>query len=174
MSKFSTKVSVTGLRDCMRRVAKLKRGVRNKLIRKAMSKSTQPLAKAAKSRAPKRFGLLQKSLGRKMKTYSKSGTVVAIVGPRSGFQRPVPGRGKNGKRRVANPLYYAHLVEKGTRPHSLGKGSRLRGKKARQSGAMHPGARPRPFLGPAWRAGRAKVESTFRNELWAGIQQESK
>ena len=52
--------------------------------------------------------------------------------------------------------FFAWWVERGTQPHSLKKGSRLGGhgrsaeRLARQSGGMHPGTDPDPFLGPAY------------------------
>ena len=63
-------------------------------------------------------GLLRKSLGYKVKTYTKTGTAVAVCGPRKGFREQigVVSRGKDkGKPIFADPQKYAHLVENGTR-----------------------------------------------------------
>lgn len=58
---------------------------------------------------------------------------------------------KRGKSSRSN----AHLVEFGTRPHAVGKGSILevfkRSKAVKkQVGPMHPGSRPQPFMRPAF------------------------
>lgn len=62
---------------------------------------------------------------------------------------------KNKRKRGKSSRSYAHLVEFGTRPHAVGKGSILevfaRSKaKKKQVGAMHPGSPPQPFMRPAF------------------------
>lgn len=58
-----------------------------------------------------------------------------------------------------NPRAYAHLVEYGTQPHAVGKGSDIEitrglGKVfvglGKQTGAMHPGTSAQPFMRPAF------------------------
>lgn len=54
---------------------------------------------------------------------------------------------------VRNPRSYAHLVEFGTAPHTVSKGSKLKGRyqvRALQYGIQHPGAKPHPFIRPAF------------------------
>lgn len=79
---------------------------------------------------------------------------------KDGSGRPVQHRAvvtiskAKGKRGVS-PRSYAHLVEFGTRPHSLGKGSMLdpfrrSAKVKNQHGATHPGTAPQPFMRPAF------------------------
>lgn len=77
----------------------------------------------------------------------------------------VVGTGRNARR-------YAHLVEFGASPHTVGKGSALKkkGKKAAaQFGILHPGHAPRPFMRPAWDTKQAEaakqVETVARREL---------
>lgn len=71
-----------------------------------------------------------------------------------------------------NPRRYAHLVEFGVAPHAVGKGSKLKKKgkaAANQTGIMHPGHAPRPFMRPAWDSKQAeaakKIETVTRAEL---------
>jgi hypothetical protein len=71
---------------------------------------------AVKANAQKvrRFGLLAKSIGQKVKTYPEA--VAAIVGPRSKkiWEKGVRVRGKHkGEAVKIRPSYYAHLVERG-------------------------------------------------------------
>lgn len=168
-----------------------KRGTRSRILRRAVSKASTPIMQDARRGAAKETGALKLSMGRRMRTYP-SGTVLAIVGPRTGFKRV--GRGKKGTRKADArlmgkfmaagrkgkprlPHKYAHLVEFGTRPHALGKGSRhpanvRRGEKPIQHGRMHPGARPKPFMRPAWDHGRQQAQQTIARVVMEGIQQE--
>lgn len=61
------------------------------------------------------------------------------VGPDSGFE-------KGGRK----PVKYAHLVEFGTAPHFQPK-----------RGVQHPGAKPTPFMGPAYLQTREEVVKRF-------------
>lgn len=97
-------------------------------------------------------GLLRKSLGYKVKYYTRTGSAVAICGPRSRFrvQIGVVSRGpRKGQPVFANPQKYAHLVELGTR---------------------HSGARP--FLKPAGRTGLEVTLATLRSEIAAAMREE--
>lgn len=71
----------------------------------------------------------------------KRKTVVSMV---TGKRSQMAATYKNGKR-TEKPSKYAHLVEFGTRPHVF----QVRTRKGIESFA-HPGARARPFLGPAF------------------------
>lgn len=99
-------------------------------------------------------GLLKKSLGQKVKTYAKSNTVVAIVGPRKGFRKRIGTitRGKNkGQPVYADPVKYAHLVELGTRHSS-----------------------PKPFLRPASNVGARTMAAVMRSQTAIAIQEASR
>jgi HK97 gp10 family phage protein len=71
-----------------------------------------------------------------------------------------------------NPRRYAHLVEFGVSPHSVGKGSVrvAKGKKlANAVGIKHPGHKARPFMRPAWdgkkEEAKKQIEIVARREL---------
>lgn len=69
--------------------------------------------------------------------------------------------------------WFAHLIEFGTRPHSLSKGATLRRRRSGlKPGAMHPGTPARPTLGPALRANRRwilkRIRKAVRQALWRG------
>lgn len=114
----------TGVADVMRRLRALPDKLQRKVKRKALEKATKPTLLAARRLAPKESGLLKKSVARKTATYKASGTIVAMIGPRRGMKRMVTREGRRWPR-YADPVHYAHLAEYGTRPHALGKGSRL-------------------------------------------------
>lgn len=98
--------------------------------------------------------------------YRKNKTAVAIVGPRFSMVR-------HYRNRMRRPFKYAHLVEGGTAPHFVGKGARRSTRKAkridqrgnvrierygaREFGTIHPGARPEPFMRPAFDANKRTV-----------------
>ncbi|MFN0133425.1 MAG: HK97-gp10 family putative phage morphogenesis protein [Phycisphaerales bacterium] len=68
------------------------------------------------------------------------------------------------------PRNYAHLVEYGTRPHHVGKGSKL--SKGKASGLLHPGARPRPYMRPAYDAKSAEARQLVERVVKAEFVKE--
>jgi hypothetical protein len=141
----SVKVDTSGLRglasDARRRTMTVR----------AVGAGARVVAKAAKPLAPRRAahgGTLKRSLGSKAGKGRRGKTIAfAVVGPRKSVERTIP-RGRKAVRVV--PFFYAHLAEKGTRPHGLG------------GGRKHPGARPRPFLRPAWLRAAKVAKGTRR------------
>jgi hypothetical protein len=119
---FKVGITLEGDKALRDAFSTLKRSLQKKHLRKAMNAAGKQLLWAVRGRTPKRTGLLYKSLGRKVKTY-KSGIVVAIVGARVGFRKPVGVRQKPGVVRgvprkagepiFADPTKYLHLVEGG-------------------------------------------------------------
>jgi HK97 gp10 family phage protein len=90
-----------------------------------------------------------------------------------------------GKSTKVVPSNYVHLVEFGTRPHSLGKGARAKRKaskwgreraakpaKAGAAGNKHPGAKAKPFLRPAMRAAKKEAGQVALERLGKEIQKE--
>lgn len=128
--------------DAIERTAK-KRAITLKAV-KAGAKLVQATAKA---RAPrrKRSGALRQSLGIKAVKGSRGKTLaLAVIGARSKVVKRYKGK-------TIKPSKYAHLVEKGTKPHMVGK-------------RRHPGAKAQPFLKPALdsnkvAAGRAMLDT---------------
>jgi len=88
-------------------------------------------------------GTLAKALTIKRKANSSRANPVHQVGPDAGVEKWT----RFGFRR---PVKYAHLLEFGTAPHYQPK-----------RGVMHPGTRPRPFLGPAYFQTRDEVVRRF-------------
>lgn len=139
-----------------------------KILRKQAKLALKPMLSTARRHAPKRSGLLRKSLGIQVKAYANA--LWAAVGVRHGF-RAVITDPKTGGQILADPVKYAHLVELGTRPHSLGRGARMprtgakAGTKAAagkyRPGAMHPGTPPRAFMRKAFEAHRESAARDF-------------
>jgi HK97 gp10 family phage protein len=81
-----------------------------KVMRQAINAAATPVLKAARSNAPRDKGVLLAGLAKKVKTYSKSMTIVGLIGP---ISRSAP---------------HAHLVEKGTEPRTQKKTGRYTGR----------------------------------------------
>jgi HK97 gp10 family phage protein len=144
-------VEVAGL---IKQVGLMDTKLRRKILRKAVTNAARPMIKAAKSNLAKlaRTGLLSLSIGNKVKVYPRTITAVAIVGARYGFKSKkytAIKSGLTGKTRRADPIRYAHLVERGTK-HS----------------------RAFPFLRPAYAATKQDAMRIIKQELWDGIKAE--
>lgn len=108
----------------------------NKSIAPAWRRATTPVTKEIKRgykniRMPYSTGLLAKSIGKRQKTYRRSGTVYCGIGPRSGFQRKIGVRKRSLKSAfksgsttqdiMQDPRKYAHLIELGFFHHKSGR-----------------------------------------------------
>lgn len=158
------KARLDGVEKAWRALDTLKQGVRNKIKRKALTKGSQIVTRAAKANAPKESGLLRKSLSYRIRAYRRSGLVVAYIGPRLGFKAVYKGRNRD-------PIYYAHILERGrgavvpqkARLLSEGKPGRVFGRKVKAV----PGTR---FLERSFRSTKAQVEAAMLAELKAGVE----
>ncbi len=155
---------------------------RRQVAVKAVKAAAKPVQQAAKSLAPKRqgSGALKQSIGIKAEKGSKGQTIAfAVVGPRKKVEKVITPPGSRKAKKVV-PAYYAHLVEKGTRPHRVGKGSKL-GRKGKadklQTGKQHPGAKAKPWLLPAWNSTQTRSlaagQAAFGSELQKQIAKEA-
>lgn len=159
--------SLPGL-DAIEKAAK-KRAITLKAV-KAGAKLVQ---RAAKGNAPRRSGALKQSIGTKGVKGSRGKTLAfAVIGARMKVEKTFKGK-------LIRPGKYAHLAEKGTRPHSLIKrekgavGKALRALKiAAGLGKKHPGARAHPFLKPALDSCRVAAQSAMLQTLAVEIQKE--
>lgn len=140
-------MAVRGNRDAARALRELARYVSTPL-NAASRFALQPALKAAKAKVGSipfddSTGALQASLTIKKKARSSKLNPVHQVGPDSAFR-------KGGRR----PVSYAHLVEFGTAPHYQPK-----------RGVMHPGAKPTPFLTPAFHETKTEVVKRFGQKI---------
>ena len=172
---------IEGLDKVLAKLNSLARqSTRSKILRKAVNAASRPMLAEAKTTVPVGDGWLKRSLGLRIQTYRNTGAVVAVVGPRTGFQRnkrtgqkTLTAYGsKLRARTVSRPTYYAHLVEFGTQPHSVSRGGKR--KRPLQGARLHPGAKARPFLRPAFEAQKTAAMETLRSVILAGIEAELK
>ena len=165
---FAFKGELTGLDDVFRSFRGIKRNVRTRILRRAVSKAARLILKDAKARVATRTGLLKKSLGIKVKTYRQSGVVVAIIGPRTGFKRHVTL--PDGTIEVENPTVIAHLVEKGRQAVFI-KTAKILSNGTIFFGTKVAAVPARPFLRPAFDANKSAAENIIREEVRQGLQE---
>lgn len=130
-------------------LASVKPAVVRQAVRSALITATSPLiADAKRAVHESESGALKRSIGRKVKTYPSTGSVVCAIGPRSGFKTTF--QTKRGRKVLRNPTKYAHLVEGGTKSHAIPGWKK-----------PHPGARPKPFIEPVYKAQQQAVQAVF-------------
>lgn len=144
------------------KLSSLSRAIRSRILRKAMRAGAKIVHAQLKRNAPRRLGALRASIAIRIKTKRRGGVTYAVIGPKRRF------KGRKGSKIAGKnvlPTKYAHLVEKGTKPHSL----RKRGSADGAVGKMHPGARPKPFISPAWESTRDAAVAAIRSAIEDGI-----
>jgi hypothetical protein len=150
---------------------------RRSITLKAVKAAAKIIAPAAKARAPRQNvrggGGLRQAIGIKAIPGRKGkSTALCVVGARMRVVKMIrPPRGTKLVKQIPGAI--AHLVEKGTAAHSISRGaSRGRGnpRKATSHPINHPGARPHPFLAPAWAASHAAALDAARKVLAEEIQ----
>jgi hypothetical protein len=132
----------------------LRKTLVSRILRKAVTEAGRVVRTAVKGNADtfRRTGGMAKAIGIKVKTYSERKTAVAIVGPRSKWQRElgVRTRGKHrGETIVYRPSKIAHIIERG--------GRRTRAK---------------PFLKAALDSTQGQYLDTLSNALRRAIEQQ--
>jgi len=170
MPRASIKFDVSSLRSVLDQLKSIDKKVRTKTLRTALNAGSKIILDSAKSKVPTLYKILKKSLGRKTKVFQAKGFGYAIVGPRRKMGVMIDGVERT-------PTKYAHLVEYGTAKHPTTKGivtSAVLLKKIKSIqnfalvGKPHPGARPRPFLRPAWDENKAQVLKVMEDILRDG------
>jgi len=149
----SQNFAITNRPEVRQALSAIPDALKNRVMAKAVDKALAPVVKAARSNAPKRSGLLKKSMRKKVKKYP-SGVVFGAAGP----DRDTIGT-YNGKK--AWPNKYAHLVERGTQGHEQPK--------------LHKftkGAKPAWYLREAWYATKQAVVGIFTATVQTELEKE--
>src|SRR5215510_12224034 len=109
-----------GLDAFLAKLKTLKQSTQNKVLRPAIKKASQLVAKSVKPLVPVgATGNLKRSI--KAFVAMQGGVVVGLVKAQSFFRRRVKGQEASVK------VGYGLIVEGGAKPHSVAAGSRLRG-----------------------------------------------
>lgn len=160
MSAKGVDIHIIGDKDLIKRLEFLTPSIRKKVLRPAVTAASRPIRQAAKASVPVRFGALKKSIDLKAKSYKE--TAVAIVGPKTG--QSATGVNLFGQSGRIVPTQYAHLVEKGTKPHVIRTG---RGRKVIW---MHPGSPPTRFMQKALSSQATHASGILNRKIAEGIE----
>ena len=166
-------VSIQGMDAVIAAFRELTGNKANAKIAVAMKYAMAPLFDAVKIKAPikrkgETLGLLKKSIGIKVKTMGRRGQkkVVGMVGPK------LRNKLMTAAGRTVKPYLYAHLVERGTAPHSLKARNSTKLKnfvgpvKSRKTiNKLHPGAVAKPFMKPALDSTGTQIYTRFCEKI---------
>jgi len=108
-------IELKGTRELLNSINKLPFQLQKSAEVAVLRAGAKPINKAAKGKVPSDSGLLKKSLG--INVAKVKGITSARVGARKGWRSEVV---RNGKKVIADPSKYSHLVEYGT-SHSSAK-----------------------------------------------------
>lgn len=143
---------------------KLPKRITKKIIRSVLRKASRPIILAARSKVPKEFRVLEKSIGTNFIKGTRSGKEIIKIGPRHGKKQRHDG-------------WYAHLVEFGTESHTI-KADPLvfsaNGDLIFVSAVTIPSIAPQPFMGPAFDATATKALKVMAKTLGETIEKEAK
>ena len=144
MPRAAVSFKFEGVDKLIKKLERLPGATQRRVIRPAVSLAATPIVSAAKRHLPGKgknaSGTLRKSIGKRVHTGKRTGTVTAFIGVRKGIVGTF-----NGRKR--NPRLYAHLVEFGT-VHSA----------------------PRPFLRPAMTSAGPQAQAKLAARLRSGIE----
>lgn len=166
---------VLGLKDVVDVLDSLPTKIANQAVRRALYAGGKVIAEEAKGMVQIRTGALRKSIVVEPgKSRERNQIMMKVTIARRSFKLIngviTKNKKKKGERAYRKgdiyPRNYAHLVEWGTKPHSLGKGSKRKyAIVGMQHGAWHPGAVPKPFLRPAYASKREEAVRVFAERL---------
>ena len=183
-SVINGKPIIVGLEDVQQSLRDLGKRLSTNVVRRGLLAGAGVIRDEARRLAPVRTGALRKSIVSQTKGRGYDGTgptehVAVVTIAKKAYQQTATGKIRGVKKSdfkkkqgLIKPRQYAHLVEFGTRPHSLKKGDQLaRGRRPHvQTGpANHPGATAKPFMRPAFDTKKQEAirvfAATVRTEL---------
>lgn len=144
------RAELKGARELEAALRELPRRIGKGAIRRALKKAAQPIADDAKGKVPVRTGLLQEKIQIGARLTRRQRRARGRVGDRNQVDVFI-GIGLGG--------WHAHLVEFGTGP------------RVQKSTGRFVGQMPaRPFMRPAWEAGKNRALDDFARLLWIEIE----
>ena len=156
-------LKLRGAKEMARLLRKLPKRVTAKILKRVLRKASRPVIIAAKARVPKKFRVLEKSIGSSFLRTRKPRKEVIKIGPRTG-------------KKALNNGWYGHLVEFGTKSHTIKADPlvfSIDGDLKFVSQVTIPSIAPQPFLGPAFKATPKKALQIMGNELGPLIEKEA-
>jgi HK97 gp10 family phage protein len=151
------KIKVEGLKEIQAALQDLSKATAKNVVKRVLLKRAQPIVEAARTRAPVRTGKLRDAIIAQARG-GNAGKAAFAEAMRGGASRVEAGRAAREANRAAGSTvevvigphdgaFYASLVEFGT-AHSS----------------------PKPFLRPAWDAGKMQVLDGVGDDMWAEIK----
>jgi HK97 gp10 family phage protein len=151
------KIKIEGLREIHAALQDLSKATARSVVKRVLLKRAQPIVEAARARAPVRTGRLRDSIIAQARG-GNAGKAAFAKAMRGGASRAEAGRAAREANRVAGSIvevvigphdgaFYASLVEFGTQHSS-----------------------PKPFLRPAWDAGKMQVLDGVGDDMWTEIK----
>lgn len=128
----------------------------------ALRKAADVIVAQQRALAPTRSGKLRASIVASEGSAPKYASLVGVSRSRQAGEFVVISAGNSVVR-------YAHLVEFGTRRHSLAKGASLDKGLLQDRGPIHPGARRRDFFFAGYRAARSRARGVINKQLRANV-----
>lgn len=141
---------ITGSDELIKKLSGMERKVQQKILKKANSKAIRPVIQAAKRGARPTSRTIAKSIGMRQSKYQGGQIHTVVAGVRNlasvASVRPQVHFVTGGwSYRRHDPRHTAHLVEKGTKAHTI---VIPRFKMI----VRHPGTKAKPFLEPAFKS----------------------
>ena len=154
-------VFITGDKELLRKLKTLDEKVERRALKKANAKAIRPVVRAAKAGVRPVSKTVAKGIGIRHKRYARTKTHVVVVGVRNQAsvaverQHTNPFTGETSMRKH-DPRHTAHLIEGGTKPHTITIG---------KFSVRHPGTTAKPFLEPALERNETQVVAVHRSVL---------
>ncbi len=150
-------VSITGDKALERKLNRLFGPELLRVVKSASNKAMTPVRATARKRVPVKSGETKKAIIKKQVAYKNDGNVLTMVGVRRATMKT------RASSQAASNL--EHLLEIG---HLLVKGGKL-GKGGKIIGFV----RPHPFLAPAYRENKQKIQDIYAREMEKGVHREA-
>ena len=143
----SVRLDITGFKELHRKLRTMPDNIKRNTVKRAVRAGAKPVIEAIKANAPVgATGNLQKSIGKREKTYRRSETFFIVIGPRT-----------SGKFLG----FHGHWLEEGTEMRYT-KGGAYRG----YIPATH-------FLERAWASTEDIARGVIMTKMWEGIRREA-
>lgn len=155
---MSVVVSLTGDKQLDRALSRLMGPELLRVVKAASNKAMTPVRSTARRLVSVKSGATKKAITKKQVTYKNFGNVLTMVGVRRVSTKTI------SKKQAASNL--EHLLEIG---HLLVKGGKLG-----SGGKIIGFVRPHPFLEPALKQNKGKIQSIYAKGMEAGLHKEAK
>jgi HK97 gp10 family phage protein len=151
------KIKIEGLQEIQAALQDLSKATAKNVVKRVLLKRAQPIVEAARTRAPVRTGRLRDSIIAQARG-GNAGKAAFAKAMQGGASRAEAGKAAREANRATGSTvevvigphdgaFYASLVEFGTEHSS-----------------------PKPFMRPAWDAGKIKILDGVGDDMWAEIE----